>query len=114
MNLISQTIYSEYIKERLGQSILENENGFIKYKTNGEEIFIVDMYVKKELQFKGLGHSLLKSLNALAKTLGCKVITANVHLFDENKEKTLQSAFNTGFKIHSSNDQFLTILREVK
>lgn len=113
MNL-KNTLYAKYIKERLNQDILENENGFITYSINGEECFIAEMYVDKKKQSAGFGTDLIKLLNEIALEKGCKFITGNIQLFDQGKEQTMISALKCGFYIYSSNNQFITIIREVK
>lgn len=107
--MIADTLYAKYINERLGHEILENETGFIVYKVNGKEVFIVDMYVRQGMRKNGLGSDLIKNLIGLATFHEAEVITANIHLFDVNANSTLMAALKTGFKVVRADQNILLI-----
>lgn len=111
--MINNTLYAKYIKERLGQEIIENESGFIIYKLNGNECFIAEMFVDQGIRKSGLGKSLLNELKVLALDNECEYIAAHVHQFDKNAHHTLSAAFKCGFKIHSAQNNVITIILNI-
>lgn len=107
--MIADTLYSKYIKERLGHEIIENDSGFIVFKVNGKEVFIVDMYVRQGMRKNGLGSDLIKNLTGIATFHKAEVITANIHLFDKNANNTLMAALKVGFKVIQADQNILLI-----
>lgn len=110
---LANTLYSKYMKQRSDASILENGTGFIVYKINQDECFIIDMYVDDQLQQTGRGKELINALSDLARFEKCKYISANIHLTDKNANKTLVSALHTGFKVVKAELGILVILKEI-
>lgn len=110
--MIRDTLYAQYIKERQGLSILENENGFIIYKLTEQECFIQDMFVQKEYRRAGVGKDLLNRLKDIA--CGCDVILANIWLWDPNCNITLAGALACGFRVNRMNDGFIQIILDLE
>lgn len=112
--MIKDTLYAKYISQRSGHEILENEHGFVIYKINGEECFIVDMFVDINSRKKYYGSEFINELVEIAKSKKCKVITANVHLWDANYQVTLVSSFKNGFNIVRASNDILLISRNLE
>ena len=107
--MISETLYAQYLKERQEAEILENENGFIIYKINQDECFIIDMFIRPEIRGLGQGNDLVRHLKQIAIANGCKAITANIHLADKNANKTLLAGLHAGFKVIRAENNILLI-----
>lgn len=112
--MISETLYARYIGEREGSQIIENENGFITYKINGEECFLVDMYVRMEVRRSGEGRKLLNELIKIAKGHECKFISANIYTVDHGATNTLKAALISGFELLSAKNECVTILLNLR
>ena len=113
MRLVN-SLFAKYISDRQGHKILEDGAGFIIYKINEDECFIVDMYVDENIQQTGRGKNLISALADLARFEKCKYISANIHLWDKNANKTLLAALYTGFKVVKAEVGILVILKEIE
>lgn len=113
MEKLSNTLYAKYIKEREDLDIIENEVGFITYKTRALECFIADMFVDLEERGKRKGIKLLEELVVKAKDAGCTHITATVHLWDNGASNTLFAALKSGFKVAQAQNGSLLIVKDI-
>jgi GNAT superfamily N-acetyltransferase len=111
--MIKRTLYAEYLSERMDGEILESEKGFITYKVNGTECFIIDMFVSKKYRSASFGRDFINELCDIALQRGCNIITANVHLWDKGHDNTLIAAFKTGFKISNAENGVLIIYKKI-
>ena len=112
--MIQDTLYAEYIKERMDCDVLENETGFITYRIIGQECFIADMYVPARLRTAGKGRSLVGELEEIAKLKGCKFISATIYLKDGGASNTLTAALLVGFRVIAADQGVLTIIKETQ
>lgn len=110
--MISNTLYAQYIDERQGLKIIEDEHGFITYKIKDEECFLAEMFVRKEYRRAGYGAKLLDRLIETAQ--GCEYICANIWLWDPNANGTLAGALASGFKLARTGDGFIKIVLDLK
>lgn len=113
MSLLKNTLYYQYVKDRLNAEILEDDTGFIVYTIVGEECFIQEMAVRKGVCGMGYGKNLIADLEEIAKKAECKFISANVHLWDKGAPNTLTAAFKTGFELSQANNQIITIIKKI-
>lgn len=111
--MIKETLYAKYILERQESHILENELGFITYKINGKECFIVDMYVDVNSRAVGKGKSLVYELESIALESSCEFISANIHLWDKGASNTLLSAINVGFEVIQADKNIISIIKKI-
>lgn len=111
--MLKDSLYEKYLGVRCDGQVIEDEHGFIAYRIDGKECFILDMFVDTDHQKKGRGRALIDLLSHIASTNLCSHITANVHLSDKNASSTILSAILVGFKIISANGNILLIAKEV-
>lgn len=112
MNL-KNTLYSDYVKERLGADILEDESGFIVYSIKENECFIQDMHIRHVVRNQGYGKALVEQLEEIAKNNKCDVITANVHLWDAGCNNTIAAAIKTGFTLGRAENNVILIIKKI-
>jgi hypothetical protein len=112
--MIKDTLYAKYISQRAGYEILENEHGFVIYKINGEECFIVDMFVDNDKRGTGACKNLINSLVEIAKEKSCKFISGNIHLNDIGCNTTIVAAIYLGFKIIKAEFNILAIKKDLE
>lgn len=108
------SLYAAYVKERQGLLCLWESYGFIAYKIVEHECFLSDMFIRKEDRKSGKCRELLGSLEEIAKRAECKIITANIHLWDVNANKTLAAAQACGFEVKGANNGVILIVKELK
>lgn len=111
--MIKDSLYGKYIQERQGAEILENDFGFIIYKLNIDECFIIDMGVDFVFRKNGKGSELLATLEKVAALEGCKYISANIHISDPGHKNTVIAALLAGFKIIKAEVGILVIVKEI-
>lgn len=112
--MLKDSLFAKYLKDRQGIEVLESEFGFITYKLNGEECFIVDMGVDEKFRLQGHGLKLLNQLEKIADENGAKVITGNIHLWDVNASNTLIAALKQGFKVVRAESNILLISKIIR
>jgi hypothetical protein len=112
--MIQDSFYADYILEREGSKILENDSGFVTYKINKEECFIVDFFIAKSFRKTGAARTLLTMLEKIAVANQCEILTANIYLNARGSEITLPAAIATGFKVVRSEHNVLLISKELK
>jgi hypothetical protein len=111
--VIKETLYYQYIKERQGAEVIEDEQGFIVYRINGDECFIVDMNVAPAFRGSSRAGELIRELSEIAVLNGCKFLAGNVHICFENHPQVLAASFKQGFKIIAASGDVLTIAKKV-
>lgn len=110
--MISDTLYARYIDERQGLRVLEQEHGFLTYRIEKNECFIMDMYVRKEYRRAGYGTKLIESLEQVCE--GCDAIFANIWLWDPNCNGTMAGALATGFKLFKTGEGVITVAKDLR
>lgn len=110
----NDSLYAQYIHEREGLSSLWKSYGFVAYKIVKAECFIADMFVTKEHRRLGQGKALLNNLIEVAQGAGCEIVTANIHLWDPNANKTLAAALSVGFVVSQAAPGTLLVSKKIK
>jgi len=106
--------YELYIGERLGQSLLNLECGFVAYKCSLPECFINEFFVLPEFRNKGGADDLLNGLEKIAIENSCAFISGVVYVDDPGSHRTLKAAFKRGFKIKSAQNNSLIIVKKLE
>lgn len=107
-------LYANYIKEREGAKLLENQDGFASYKINGKELFIINMFIDQPKRSTGLFRKMINELSKYAFTNGCECLSANIHLWDEGANKTLLAALHLDFKVARAENGILLIIKDLR
>lgn len=110
-------MFFDYMEEEEGKKILKSDHAFIAYRVIGNELFVTDLFVKKEYRNRGHGLALAQTLPYVAKENKCVLITCNIFILPHNKDRAaekvrLYSKF--GFSIESANNNVITMIMEVK
>lgn len=106
--------YAQYIAEREGYEIIEDEKGFATYKIFGEECYIRDIFVEKKFRTEHVASEYADKIAAIAKEKGCKVLTGTVAPKANNSTAGVAVLLAYGFKLHDSNHQGLVFVKEIK
>ena len=72
------SLYSQYIKEREGLDIIENEHGFCSYKIQDNWVFIQDIFITKDQRLSKLATELADKVVDKALKNGAKVLYSHV------------------------------------
>lgn len=108
------SLYAQYAKERLGQETVESEKGFATYEINGDECYIVDIYVVPSERRSGEASRLADRITEIALAKGCKVLTGTVYTRARGATASIKTLLAYGFEFASSTDDALIFLKELK
>lgn len=97
-----KSLYAQYILEREGFEIIEDEHGFATYRIKGEECYLRDVFIKPEFRQTGVGRSYVEKISDIAKVAGCKLLTTTACPFSEGVTESVTAILKVGFKIHST------------
>lgn len=107
------SLYGEYIKEREGLDILEDERGFFTYIIKGEECYIKDIFISKEFRRSGAATEFADQITSIAKASGCKFLSGTCVPSTNGSTESLKAMFSYGFKVHSSSNDLIVLIREL-
>lgn len=73
------SLYANYIRERLGDEILETEQGFVIYRyTDPSTVYLVDLYVLPDFRKSGVAKDLADRVADVARARGCSSMLGSV------------------------------------
>lgn len=107
-------LYLSYVKERLGfESIVEEGKAFAIFKTEGQEIYIQDIYVAPEYRKKGIMDAMEGRIEAHAIEKGCTFATGTVQPTANNSEESLVYCIGRGYKIVEAHPNVIILRKEL-
>ena len=84
------SLYGDYIKERIGREIIEDDKGFVTYcfpsDYNDEVIYLVDMYVVPEARGDNYCSTLADKVAEIGRENDCKMIMTSLCVDARNWE----------------------------
>ena len=109
------SLYSEYIKERTHDHILEAENGFATYRylNDHKTLYIIDIYVRPEVRKLGYAKSMADEIVEISKCLGVKEVIGSVVPSAKGSTASVQVLIAYGMKLQSSSQDFIVFSKEV-
>lgn len=110
---MKSSLYGQYIFEREGFEIVEDEFGFASYFVSGEECYIRDIFVKADHRNENHASKYADQIAAIAKERGCKVLTGTVAPLAKGSTASLKVLLSYGFKLHSSNSEKIIFIKEI-
>lgn len=107
-------MFAEYQKERDGYDTIQNEFGFIVYKFIDDYCFIKDLYVKKDMRFLGKGSELADLVVRECKKKDVKKIYSNCVPSTPISTDSLKAILGYGFRLFSSSNDCITLIKELE
>lgn len=110
------SLYGEYIKERLGRHIIEDERGFATFDIHPElhACYLVDAYVKPEYRRGGIVRKEFgDKIAELAKEQGCSVVFSTVAPKAKGSTYSAKCLINDGFKLDRSDSELVWFRRDL-
>ncbi len=111
MSFLSDSLYAKYILEREGAELIESSSTFITYKIDGKECFIANTFTEESKRKSGHFKSILKDLEAIARSRGCEFLSANIHLRDKHASATMAVSLALGFRIEKADCGIIMITK---
>lgn len=93
------SLYGDYIKEREGFGIVEDERGFATYEANPDFWYIIDIYVKPEHRKSKLASTYADVIAAMAHNQGVKLLRGSVDPTTSGATDSVKVLLAYGFKI---------------
>lgn len=109
-----KSLYGQYVKEREGFEILENEHGFATYKISGNECYIRDIFVKPEMRKSHVAAKFADEIATIAKEQGCTHLSGTVAPAANGATQSVQVLLSYGFKIARSTNDLIIFVKEIK
>lgn len=91
--------YGNYIEERLGKFIVENEKGFATYLYENDYVYIEDIYVNPKHRVKGVASKFADTIAAEAVNKGYSRMIGSVAVNANNPTASAKVLLAYGFKI---------------
>lgn len=107
------SMLSEYIKEREGFEVIENDYGFITYKISGEECYIKELYVQEQFRQLNIASKLADEVTKIAHDHLCKYLTGTVCPAANNSTISLKVLLGYGMKLHSSTNNLIIFKKDL-
>ena len=112
--MISETLFSKYIKEREGFEVIETEECFVIYKIKGELAFISNAFTSKNYRRGHYMSELLDALSELLLSKKVKSLTASIDLRDQSASTTLLASLKYGFEVKAAEQGIIFIEKNLK
>jgi predicted GNAT family acetyltransferase len=112
--LTKVSLYSQYIREKTYDHILETETGFATYRFVDEKtVYIVDVFIISEFRKLGQGSDLADRIAKEAKRKGCNKLIASVIPSAKNSTDSLEVLLAYGMTLKSANQDFVLFEKEI-
>lgn len=108
------SLYADYLKERLGDDIIELEWGFVTYRFPDQHtVYIVDLYIEKKSRKQGLAQLLADQVCDLAKKRGCTRLIGSVVPSANGSTNSMRVLLDYGMIPDSSTNDFILFKKEI-
>ena len=110
------SLYGDYIQEREGKHIVENEHGFATYTLipEAKECYIMDVYVSPEKRKSGLAKQMVDEIQGIAKKQDYKYLTTTASPSTKNSTTSLNVILSCGFKLLRSEHDLIWFIKGVQ
>lgn len=110
---LAKSLYAEYIQEREGKFILENEKGFATYLFVNDGCYIEDIYVAKDHRKYGQAAEFADKIAKIAKEKGYNKLYGTVAPGSNGATESLKVLLAYGFSLQSANPQLIVFVKEI-
>ncbi len=109
------SLYAQYIKEREGKHIFEQEFGYATYSFHDEICYIEDIYVAPEKRKSTYASKLADGITIAAKEKGCTVLMGSVCVGTEGDDTSIKVLHGYGMKLShiDGNDNMIYFKKEI-
>ena len=109
---MEKSFFAQYSEERLGQTVLENEHGFITIDIS-DKFYIEHVFIKPESRGKSEADILYIDAIEIAKSKGFKEVFGSVFIKARNAEKSATMLLARKFKFSHLVGQMIYFKKEV-
>lgn len=107
--------FANYIYEREGKSIFEDERGFVTYMFWPEQqaVYMEDIYVRPEHRKSGVTYEFVQQVSNVAKLKGYKYLIGTVKPTANGATTSLKGMLAHGFEVDSCDGTLIWFRRNV-
>ncbi len=111
------TMHSEYIRERLGDEVLEYDEGFATYRflddSGVKAVYIVDIFVRPDFRKTRMASVMADEICEKAKAQGCTRIIGSVSPSAKNATDSLKVLLGYGMTLYCSTNEAIIFKKEL-
>lgn len=109
------SLYSQYLRERTHDEIIETEEGFATYRfmNEGKSVYIVDIYTIQASRQKGTASGIADKVVEIAKQRGCTELLGSVCPSAKNSTISLKVLLGYGMSLLSSSNDFIVFKKDI-
>ena len=107
------SLYGDYILEREGQSILENDDGFATYQFFGNVCYIINIYVVPEKRKTKVASQLADKICEIARLHDCTQLMGSVSLCTSNPTASIKVLLAYGFYVTEFKNDLLWFKKDL-
>ena len=111
------SMYASYVRERMGDEIVETEQGFATYrylKDGGvDAVYIIDIYVRTDFRKNNVASNLADHIVESAKHKGCKRLIGTINPSAKNSTDSLRVLLGYGMELYWCSQDIITFKKEI-
>ena len=107
------SLHGDYVREREGLDIYEDGNGFATFSINGEECYIVDIYVRPEARRGGHGSRMADRIAQHAKKHGCAYLKGSIDPSTNGATESMKGLLAYGFKLWKIKEPLIFLVKRI-
>ena len=108
------SMFTDYVKERLGDSSIETEHGFAIYRyPDDKTVYIVDIYIVPKARKQGVGSEMADYIMGIAKNRGCTRMIGSVVPSAKGSTESIKTLLAYGMRLQSSTNDFILFEKEI-
>lgn len=109
------SMYGDYIKEHHADEIIETDYGFATYRflNDGKTVYIVDIFVTKNMRAKGLASALVNEIARIGKDKGATEMLGTVVPSANQSTESLKGHLAYGMKLQSASQNLIVFRKDL-
>ncbi len=109
------TYYSDYLRERTNDEVVETDYGFATYRyvEEGKSVYIVDIYVTPEARKEGHAAEMADQIAKIAKEKGCTSMIGTVQPSTKGSTTSLQVLLGYGMRLQSASQDAIIMRKDL-
>lgn len=111
------SMYSEYVRERAGDEILETEEGFATYRFIQDDgipcVYILDIFIRPDFRRTKIASSLADKIVAEARSMDCVRLLGSVSSAAKNATDSIKVLLGYGMEFYKCSDHGMIFKKDI-
>lgn len=109
------SLYSEYLRERTDDKIIERDNGFVTYRyvNDGKSVYLIDIYTVPESRQSGIASALANLVANEARDIGCEEMLGTVVPSMHGSTTSMKVLLAYGFKLKNAGPDLIVFRKDL-